>query len=65
LFMLAAEVPAAILAKMLGIHIKAAVQWQQLSNGDWTTCRRTGVRPQVGTDERGQVRRRWLGRRWR
>ncbi|MFV2110465.1 hypothetical protein [Micromonospora sp. LOL_015] len=37
LFMLAAEVPAAILAKMLGIHIKAAVQWQQLSNGDWTT----------------------------
>lgn len=36
LFMLAAEVPAAILAKMLGLHIKAAVQWQQLSNGDWT-----------------------------
>ena len=23
--------------KMLGIHIKAAIQWQQLSNGDWTT----------------------------
>jgi hypothetical protein len=21
---------------MLGIHIKAAIQWQQLSNGDWT-----------------------------
>lgn len=37
LFMLAAEVPAAILAKMLGIHIKAAIQWQQLSNWDWTT----------------------------
>jgi hypothetical protein len=35
--MLAAEVPAAILAKMLGLHIKAAVQWQQLSSGDWTT----------------------------
>jgi len=35
--MLAAEVPAAILAKMLGIHIKAAIQRQQLSNGDWTT----------------------------
>jgi hypothetical protein len=35
--MLAGEVPAAILAKMLGIHIKAAIQWQQLSNGDWTT----------------------------
>ncbi|GAA0905074.1 hypothetical protein [Virgisporangium aurantiacum] len=37
LFMLAGEVPAAILARMLGIHIKAAIQWQQLSNGDWTT----------------------------
>jgi hypothetical protein len=37
LFMLAAEVPAAILVKLLGIHIKAAIQWQQLSNGDWTT----------------------------
>jgi hypothetical protein len=35
--MLAAEVPAAILAKMLGIHIKAAVLWQQLSSGDWTS----------------------------
>jgi len=37
LFMLAAEVPAAILATMLGIHIKAAIQWQHLSNGDWTS----------------------------
>jgi hypothetical protein len=35
--MLAAEVPGAILAKTLGIHIKAAIQWQQLSNGDWTS----------------------------
>ncbi|RZL79495.1 MAG: hypothetical protein EOP32_19300 [Rhodococcus sp. (in: high G+C Gram-positive bacteria)] len=36
LFMLATEVPAAILAKTLGIHIKAATQWQKISNGDWT-----------------------------
>lgn len=36
LFALAAEVPAAILAKTLGIHIKAAIQWQKISNGDWT-----------------------------
>jgi hypothetical protein len=35
LFTLAAEVPAAILAKTLGIHIKAAVQWQKISGGDW------------------------------
>jgi hypothetical protein len=37
LFMLAAEVPAAILAKTLGLHIKAAIQWQQISSGDWTS----------------------------
>jgi hypothetical protein len=37
LFQLAAEVPAAILARMLGIHINVAVAWQHASNGDWTT----------------------------
>ena len=36
LFQLATELPAAILARMLGIHIKAAVQWQHVSAGDWT-----------------------------
>jgi hypothetical protein len=36
LLTLAAEVPAAILAKMLGIHVKGAVQWQKISAGDWT-----------------------------
>ena len=35
LFQLAAEVPAAILARMLGIHINVAVAWQHASNGDW------------------------------
>jgi hypothetical protein len=35
LFTLAAEVPAAILAKTLGIHVQAAIQWQKLSAGDW------------------------------
>jgi hypothetical protein len=35
LFALATEVPAAILATTLGIHIKAAIQWQKLSSGDW------------------------------
>ena len=35
LLTLAAEVPAAILAKTLGIHIQAAVQWQKISSGDW------------------------------
>ncbi|MFB7224712.1 hypothetical protein [Streptomyces sp. NPDC056227] len=35
LFTLATEVPAAILARMLGIHIQVAVQWQKASAGDW------------------------------
>jgi hypothetical protein len=35
LFQLATELPAAILARMLGIHINVAVQWQKISSGDW------------------------------
>ncbi|MCW2931946.1 MAG: hypothetical protein JWM19_2908 [Actinomycetia bacterium] len=47
---LAAEVPAAILAKTLGIHIQAAIQWQKISSGDWTAyaadvSRRTTPQP--------------------
>lgn len=37
LFTLATELPAAILARMLGIHISVAVQWQRASAGDWMT----------------------------
>ena len=37
LFELAAELPAALLARMLGIDISAAVAWQRISSGDWTT----------------------------
>jgi hypothetical protein len=35
LFQLATELPAAILARMLGIHIDVAVAWQKHSSGDW------------------------------
>ena len=35
LLTLAAEVPAAILAKTLGIHVQVAIQWQKISAGDW------------------------------
>jgi hypothetical protein len=35
LFQLATELPAAILARMLGIHINVAVAWQRASAGDW------------------------------
>lgn len=35
LFQLATDLPAAMLAKMLGIHIAVAVAWQRASSGDW------------------------------
>jgi uncharacterized protein YidB (DUF937 family) len=36
LFQLATDLPATVLARMLGIHISVAVQWQRASAGDWT-----------------------------
>jgi len=35
LFQLATEIPAAILARTLGINVNSAVRWQQISAGDW------------------------------
>lgn len=35
LFQLAGELPAALLARLLGIGISAAVAWQRISSGDW------------------------------
>jgi hypothetical protein len=35
LFTLAAELPAAMLARMLGISIRTAVGWQKAASGDW------------------------------
>jgi len=37
LFQLATDLPAAVLAKMLGIHLGVAVAWQRASSGDWAT----------------------------
>lgn len=37
LFTLAAELPAAVLARVLGVHIQVAVQWQKASAGDWAS----------------------------
>jgi hypothetical protein len=36
LFQLATDLPAAVLAEMLDIHIAVAVAWQRASSGDWT-----------------------------
>jgi hypothetical protein len=35
LFQLAAEIPAAILARTLGVSTDVAVTWRRLSAGDW------------------------------
>ena len=35
LFQLATDLPAAVLSRMLGIHITVAVAWQRASAGDW------------------------------
>jgi hypothetical protein len=37
LFQLATELPAALLARLLGIHVSVAVSWQRASAGDWTS----------------------------
>ncbi len=37
LFQLATDLPAAVLARLLGIHITVAVAWQRASAGDWMT----------------------------
>lgn len=35
LFQLATDLPAAVLARLLGVHIAVAVAWQRASSGDW------------------------------
>jgi hypothetical protein len=37
LVQLATELPAALLARLLGIHVSVAVAWQHASAGDWTS----------------------------
>ncbi|GAA1890746.1 hypothetical protein GCM10009715_40470 [Paeniglutamicibacter psychrophenolicus] len=37
LFQLAIDLPAALMARMLGIHVGVAVQWQRASSGDWAS----------------------------
>ena len=70
LFQLATELPAAILARMLGIHIDVAVAWQRVSAGDWMTYaadvsrRRERLIPMAGLPELDIARvRRWCEER--
>jgi hypothetical protein len=46
---LATELPAAVIAKMLGLHIKVAVEWQKAASGDWT-----GYAADYSRDTRGR-----------
>jgi hypothetical protein len=51
LFSLATELPAALLARLLGIHISVAVAWQRASSGDWTTYAADYSRRQRGSKD--------------
>jgi hypothetical protein len=55
LFQLATDLPAAVLARMPGIHITVAVAWQRASSGDWANyaaevSRRAITRPQSAAE---------------
>jgi hypothetical protein len=53
LFQLATEIPAAILARTLGIHTDVAVSWQRLSAGDWANyAAEVSRRPPVNSRKR-------------
>ncbi|MHB8342338.1 MAG: hypothetical protein ACYDB7_14395, partial [Mycobacteriales bacterium] len=48
LFQLATELPAALLARLLGIHVDVAVAWQRASSGDWMTYAAAVSRRPIG-----------------
>ncbi|RPF29619.1 hypothetical protein EDD96_6145 [Streptomyces sp. Ag109_G2-6] len=62
LFTLARQVPAAVLARMLGIHRQVAVQWQQAAAGDWTAYAADVATRSSGRDPGTGRRRRSLDR---
>lgn len=55
LMQLSRELPAAVIAKMLGVHIAVAVQWQQIASGDWTTYAADYSRRQVARPQSSQL----------
>jgi hypothetical protein len=57
LFQLATDLPAAILARMLGIHIAVAVAWQRASSGDWTAYAADVARRDAPHDHSGNRKR--------
>ena len=55
LLTLAADVPAAILAKTVGIHVKAPIQWQKISGGDWSAYADISRRGQAQEQTRQEI----------
>ncbi len=51
LFQLATDLPAAVLARLLGIHITVAVAWQRASAGDWAAYAAEISRRHPGTQD--------------
>jgi hypothetical protein len=55
LFQLATDLPAAVLARMLGIHISVAVQWQRASAGDWMAYAANVSRRTIGNSDSSDI----------
>jgi hypothetical protein len=56
LLQLATELPAAVIARMLGVHIKVAVEWQRAASGDWASYAAEYSRRETGSGRPGQGR---------
>ena len=56
LMQLATELPAAVIARMLGMHIKVAVEWQRAASGDWASYAAEYSRRETGSGRPGQGR---------
>jgi hypothetical protein len=50
------ELPAALLARMLGIHITVAVAWQRASAGDWATYAADVSHHHLGADTSAEAK---------
>jgi hypothetical protein len=57
LMQLATELPAAVIARMLGMHIKVAVEWQRAASGDWTAYAADYSRRADGTAKNTSIQR--------
>jgi hypothetical protein len=57
LLQLATELPAAVMARMLGVHIKVAAEWQRAASGDWAGYAADYSRRETSNERPSQKRR--------